>query len=175
MIIDNELEKWIRGDNFWRNKIGKNKFKSFEYNFYLSYIPKPNPRQWSGVFGEEIVRQLLLNRGCNVKKPGKINNLLLDLETDNYLYEVKTRNYTTPGTIGEKILGTPYKYSQIYKYSKKPILIVLVGFQEIEGREKFNLSQPSTEEKLFLDFILDRYKIRYIFCSELIDNKKLKF
>jgi hypothetical protein len=99
----------------------------------------------------------------------------LDLETDNYLYEVKTRNYTTPGTIGEKILGTPYKYSQIYKFSKKPILIVLVGFQEIEGREKFNLSQPSTEEKLFLDFILDIYKIRYIFCSELIDNKKLKF
>jgi hypothetical protein len=109
MIIDNELEKWIRGDNFWRDKIGKTKFKSFEYNFYLRYFPKPNPVQWSGVFGEEIVRQILLNRGCNVTKPGKINNLMLDLETDNYLYEVKTRNYTTPGTIGEKILGTPYK------------------------------------------------------------------
>ena len=52
-----------------------------------------------------MVKSLLERRENNVYFPNKINNYLPDLETDDYIYEVKTRKYTTIGSIGEKDLS----------------------------------------------------------------------
>lgn len=43
----------------------------------------------------------------------------------------------TPGTAGEKILGVPLKYGELPRLYKKPLQIILVGYQEYEAREKF--------------------------------------
>jgi hypothetical protein len=60
-----------------------------------------------------------------------------DLECDEYVYEVKGRSWSTPGTAGEKILGVPLKYGELPRLYKKPLKIVLVGYQEYEAKHKF--------------------------------------
>ncbi len=60
-----------------------------------------------------------------------------DLESDEYVYEVKGRSWCTPGTAGEKILGVPLKYGELPRLYKKPLQIILVGYQEYEAKEKF--------------------------------------
>jgi hypothetical protein len=57
-----------------------------------------------------------------------------DLECDDFVYEVKARSWTTPGTAGEKILGTPLKYGEVPRLYHKPLQIVLVAYQEYEAR-----------------------------------------
>ena len=70
--------------------------------------------------------------GKIVKRPEKKNHYLPDWETDDAIWEVKTRNWNTPGTAGEKVLGVPYKYSDIPRLYGKPLKIVLVAYQEHE-------------------------------------------
>ena len=60
-----------------------------------------------------------------------------DLECDKYVYEVKGRNWTTTGTAGEKILGVPLKYGEVPHLYKKPLQIILVGYQEYEAKKGF--------------------------------------
>ena len=60
-----------------------------------------------------------------------------DLECDEYVYEVKGRSWTTPGTAGEKILGVPLKYGEVPRLYHKPLQIILVGYQEYEAKQGF--------------------------------------
>ena len=55
------------------------------------------------------------------------------------IYEIKTRNYTSTGSIGEKALGIPYKYADIPELYKKPLKIILVGKLEYEGINKYGV------------------------------------
>ena len=88
-----------------------------------------------------------------------------------YIYEVKTRNWTTSGTAGEKVLGTMYKYSDIPIIYKKPLKIVCVAYQEYElthGTTKiFNNVSPTKKE--FLE-LANKLNINYIKFSDLITN-----
>ena len=168
MLIDYELIEWIQGIGIWKSIIGKSIYKEYEYNFSTRYLQPKSKNQWTNQFGEKLVRELLERKKNKVWIPKCINGKKLDLETPDILYEVKTRNYSTTGTIGEKIFGTAYKYCNVYKETGKKVIIVLVGYQEYEGRNKFGLCHPSKSQKQFLDFLYQSYKIKYIFCSQLL-------
>ena len=82
---------------------------------------------WTTLLGEGIVFETLKKLGENPRKPKTKNGYSPDWETDNYIYEVKTRNWTTSGTAGEKVLGVMYKYSDIPELYGKPLKIVCVA------------------------------------------------
>jgi len=87
---------------------------------------------WTTLLGESLVRDILKLKGENPKKPTKKAGYSPDWETDKFIYEVKTRNWTTSGTAGEKVFGTMYKYSDIPLLYEKPLKIICVAYQEYE-------------------------------------------
>ena len=87
---------------------------------------------WPTILGEHLVRDTLIALGENPRRPEKRCGYSPDWETDDYIYEVKTRNWTTPGTAGEKVLGVHYKYSDIPEIYGKPLRVVCVAYQEYE-------------------------------------------
>jgi hypothetical protein len=123
---------------------------------------KKNSSQWTTCLGEnltKVVFQTVLN--TKIWRPKKLQGFKPDWETDNFVIEVKSRNWTTPGTIGEKVLGTPYKYSKIPKLYGKPLLIVLVAYQEFEcSGGKLNMFETKCEIK---NEIMNLYKRHNIF------------
>lgn len=129
---------------------------------------------WSNSLGENIVYELLKLFGLKVKKRSKVlingRTYIPDLETDYAYYEVKTRNYSTPGTSGEKILGTPLKYIDIPKETGKPLFIVLVGFQEYEAIHMFNLFDNMSLDKRKIIDMYANMGIYYIGASQLWKN-----
>jgi hypothetical protein len=100
-----------------------------------------NKKQWTTLLCQNIVKEALIELGrVNVKKIGQVQGTLRnkkydpDLSCDKYIYEVKGRSWCTSGTAGEKILGVPIKYGEIPNLYKKPLKIILVGYQEYEAR-----------------------------------------
>ena len=94
---------------------------------------------------ENIFRIIMELLGYKIWRPKKIidvNNIKYkpDFEDDNFYYEIKTRNWTTTGTIGEKIFSVPYKYSSIPLQTGKKIKIILIAFQEYECSVNNSLS-----------------------------------
>jgi len=171
MNIDKHLVAWLRGERQWTSAGRTKENTQAEYTFLAKYIPPPEGTRFrTGSFGEELVRRLLVNRGYTVQKPVTVDGMKLDLETEDALWEVKTRSYTVTGTAGEKILAVPYKYCRIYSLTGKPVRIVLVGFQEYEGKHAFHLDKPICEEQKLL---LDAYNachVQFVFCSDLLDS-----
>jgi len=101
-------------------------------------------KQWTTVLCQNLVMEALIKLGRkNVRRTEPMKSSVRekkydpDLECDEYVYEVKGRSWCTPGTAGEKILGVPLKYGELPRLYKKPLQIVLVGYQEYEAREKF--------------------------------------
>jgi len=101
-------------------------------------------KQWTTALCQDLVKEALIKLGRkNVRETTLKKSSLRDkkydpdLECDEYVYEVKGRSWCTPGTAGEKILGVPLKYGELPRLYKKPLQIVLVGYQEYEAREKF--------------------------------------
>src|SRR3989338_4063967 len=101
-----------------------------------------------------------------------------DLECDDYVYEVKGRNWSTSGTAGEKILGVPLKYGELPNLYKKPLQIVLVGYQEYEARQGFafgdllDKNNQTSELKESLAFYKE-HEIEYIAFTDIL--KKIGF
>ena len=124
-------------------------------------------KMWSAELGEKLVKFLLEKNGVEVFKARKINHFKPDFECKDFVYEVKTRNYTVGGTAGEKILGVPFKYRNIPILYKKPLKIILVGYQEQEGIEKFKLFNPDERGRKMLDF-WEEMGITFHKCSELL-------
>jgi len=141
----------------------------------FGYLLEGKGVQWSNSLGENIVYELLVSAGFAVKKKSKVvingKTFIPDFETDHAFYEVKSRNYSTPGTSGEKILGTPMKYVDIPKYTGKPLIIVLVGFQEYEAKHMFMLfdDQMSIDQKTILN-IYSNIGIYYIGASTMWEH-----
>lgn len=129
--------------------------------------------QWTNQVGECIVKEILICLGETPGKPTcKIDpdtkkKLSPDFESEKGVYEVKTRNWTTSGTAGEKVLGTPYKYLVIPKLYKKPLFIVLVGYQEEEYRNLLDKDKVGPERKEFLEY-LEKKRIFYVFASKML-------
>jgi len=98
-----------------------------------------NNKQWTTKLGEQLVKDALEKNGKTVWRPKCMGNMKPDWETNDAIWEVKTRNWTTSGTAGEKILGTPYKYANVPSLYGKPLKIVCVAFQEYEAIHMFGL------------------------------------
>ena len=176
VLGDKYVKSWIRNGSYFRNlkyKYDINEAKKIE-NDFGNYILKryygynKNICNWSGILGEHLVKSLLEKSNNNVIRPKKNNNLLPDWETDNYIYEVKTRKYTSTGTLGEKILGVPYKYSDIPILYKKPLKIVLIGYQEYEAINKFDLFDPKSDNKQNINNIWKNMGIEFVKGSDLL-------
>jgi len=97
-----------------------------------SMINQKSNGNWTTLLGEGIVRDVLCKLGENPRKPVCKNGYQPDWEGDDYIYEVKTRNWTTGGTAGEKVPAVMYKYSDIPLLYGKPLRIVCVAYQEWE-------------------------------------------
>lgn len=127
--------------------------------------------QWTTKLGEGIVHDVLVLRGESPRKPISKQGYKPDWETDDYIYEVKTRNWTTNGTCGEKVLGTSYKYMDIPIIYGKPLRIVCVAYQEWELTNT-NLrvfGELTARKRAFIDYI-ESQDISYIKFSELVKD-----
>ena len=137
-----------------------------------SIINQVNNGQWTTKLCESFVYDLLKKLGNNPRRPRQIGRYRPDLETDNYIVEVKSRNWTTPGTAGEKVFGTPLKYAEIPELYDKPLMIVCVAYQEHEmthGATPIfgDKVRPKTAE--FLKFY-ELNQITFVPCSQLINQ-----
>lgn len=118
--------------------------KRIETKWGNTVLQTKNKKQWTTELCQRIAMEALILLGRkNVKKTKARKSSLRnkkyepDLECDDFVYEVKGRSWCTGGTAGEKILGVPLKYGEVPHLYKKPLQIVLVGYQEYEAREGF--------------------------------------
>lgn len=137
-------------------------------------INQENNGNWTTLLGEGIVHDILHNREENPRKPVRKGGYEPDWETDKHIIEVKTRNWTTSGTAGEKVFGTMYKYSDIPILYNKPLKIICIAYQEYEltyGNTKI-FGDISENKKKFLD-LAKSMNIEYVKFSDFIkDNYK---
>lgn len=132
-------------------------------------IGQENNNNWTTKLGEGLVHDTLVLRGENPRRPLRIDGYNPDWETDEYIYEVKTRNWTTTGTAGEKVYGTMYKYSDIPEIYGKPLRIVCVAYQEWElgnsNTRIFGVISP--QKQRFIDLAAEM-GITYMKFSDLV-------
>lgn len=129
---------------------------------------KVNPN-WTTQVGEGIVHDVLIAKGENPRKCKTKNGFKPDWETDDYIYEVKTRNWTVTGTAGEKVLGTMFKYIDVPKIYGKPLKIICVAYQEWEftnGHTKL-FGDMSDSQKEILEYYKS-FGIEYVKFSDLL-------
>lgn len=162
--------EWVLGNNVFT----QNLTKSSEDRWGKQTIGYATG-QWTTKLGESILKEILflLNKNpSRVRAPVKSVNgkrLVPDFEADDGMYENKARTYTTTGTAGEKILGTPLKYCEIPRLYKKSLYIVCMAYQEREAEHAFHLFDPKSEElKEILADLENKYQIKYIRASDLL-------
>jgi len=154
--------------------------KEIEKAWGNSVIGTVEGKQWTTVLCQDLAMEALIKLGRkNVKKTSPIKSTLRDkkydpdLECDNYVYEVKGRSWSTPGTAGEKILGVPLKYGELPRLYNKPLQIILVGYQEYEAREKFafgDLLDKDNQTKELQDSLAfyKEHEIEYIAFTDIL-------
>ena len=142
------LNPWVNSQNIYGTKGNKPKkmtlnegqtctdlyetARSEERKWGNEMINQKNNGQWTTKLGESLVFDVLKALGKNPRPCKKKQRFEPDWETDDYIIEVKTSNWTVTGTAGEKVLGTPYKYSEIPELYGKPLKIICVAYQEWE-------------------------------------------
>lgn len=154
--------------------------KELEKDWGNKIMGTQNGKQWTTMLCQDLVMEALIKLGRkNVRKTEQKKSSLRDkkydpdLECNDYVYEVKGRSWCTPGTAGEKILGVPLKYGEVPRLYKKPLQIVLVGYQEYEAREKFafgdlldkNNQTPELKESLAF---YKEHNIEYIAFTDIL-------
>ena len=131
-------------------------------------------KQWTNRVGELIVQDILRLQHVATKKCATKSGLRPDLESERFVYEVKTGTYLTPGTAGEKIMAVPYKYIDVPEIYGKPLSIVCVGRAELDARDKFGLlSGRKLRNSKKRQSILDMYRtmdIVYHGATELLSS-----
>ena len=138
MKLSDNLTRWAcgpitRGSSRRGDPSPTKKEKVFEKNWGNEQLNNKTPTvQWTTRLGEDLVKLILEKHGHIVFKPTTRDHKLPDLETDELIIEVKTRNWTTTGTAGEKVLGAPWKYADVPTIWKKPLVIICVAYQEYE-------------------------------------------
>lgn len=154
--------------------------KEIEKKWGNSVLGTIDLKQWTTVLCQNLVMEALMKLGRkNVRKTQQIKSSIRDknydpdLECDDFVYEVKGRSWCTPGTAGEKILGVPLKYGELPRLYKKPLKIILVGYQEYEAREKFafgdlldsNNQTPELKESLAF---YKEHEIEYVAFTDIL-------
>ena len=156
-------------------KYNKPQANKIEKNWGNAMIRMKDNNQWTTKLGEYIVTETLKKRGHQTWKPKVINHYRPDLETENFIYEIKTRNWTTSGTAGEKVYGVPYKYSDIPRLYSKPLRIVCVAYQEYElthGNSNVFGENISKEKKEMLEFWKNKH-IEFIPFTTILSDLNL--
>jgi hypothetical protein len=113
---------------------------------------------------------LYLLLGKKVSKPFKKEHYLPDLEVDDAVIEAKTQTYYTGGTAGEKILGCPFKYSEVPDLYSKPLKIICIGGAELICRENYgNLAgeKCSPQKKKFVHFFKEN-QIEFMGATDIL-------
>jgi hypothetical protein len=141
--------------------------------------------QWTTLLCEWGVKELLEKLWYkNIRNARKLQSSFSDKkynpdwECDNYVWEVKWRNWTTPWTAWEKILWTPLKYSEIPRLYWKPLIIVCVWYQEWEAKNWFacgnltNLEERWTEELGKMLLLFKKLNIEYVWFTDLLEKLK---
>ena len=135
-------------------------------------INQKNNGQWTTLLGEGLVFEVLKLRGETPRKVKSRNGFKPDWETDEYIYEVKTKNWWTGGTAGEKVLGTWIKYQDIPELYGKPLRIVCVANQEYElefGKTPYFGENVSNKTKQALE-LAKSWGAEYMRFSDLIQG-----
>lgn len=171
--IDEPLLEWGSGKGKWLDIGQKESDKQQEHAFICNYKPDAPERTWSGPFGETLVRSLLDRNNILILEPRELNVegtvIQPDIETDTCFIEIKTRNYTTSGTVGDKIFAAPHKYREVCEKYKKPIYVVLVGYQEVEARIKIGLFEDNAKKQH--DFWWNEYKVKFVCFSDIVNGR----
>jgi len=171
--------EWTKNPIFNNSMIVKHKTaiqlklsNTLEKKFGNNIINMKNNNQWTTKLSENLFKQFMNKRGIKIWKPKKIHNFIPDWEDKNFIYEIKCRNWTTLGTAGEKVLGVPFKYSDISsnpRLYKKPLRIICIAFQEYELLNSnhnifgYNLSP----EKIIMINMWKKMNIKFIRFSKL--------
>ncbi len=141
--------------------------------------------QWTTKLCQDLVKEGLVLLGRkNIRSTTLMRSSIRnksyspDLECDDYVYEVKGRSWSTTGTAGEKILGVPLKYGELPRLYKKPLQIILVGYQEYEAKEGFAFGDllDKNNQTIELQESLAFYKeqhIEYVAFTDIL--KKIGF
>ena len=126
-------------------------------------------------FGEQIAKELLIIMGGNPRKPKKVDNMQLDLETDDLIVEVKTKTYFTTGTASEKNGNVPFKYADLIDKFNKPLKILLIAGAESEGRDKHYIGGTTTgpRQKDMIQYWFNT-KIQFIPFTVLLETVLLR-
>ena len=145
--------------------------KEQETNWGNAIINQQKNNQWTTKLGEHLVFECLRQLEENPRRPNKKGFYRPDWETDDYIYEVKTRSWTTKGTAGEKVLGSSLKYAEVPELYNKPLRIVCVAFQEYEliyGNTPILGKYIRPNQQKILNYYKYHFNIEYIGCSDLI-------
>ncbi len=170
--IDAPLEEWINGEGKWAEMKQNPNTEIDEMKFLSTYTGDEKTN--TGNFGELLVKQILEDIGIQVEHQARVGNFKVDLLSDEAIYEVKTRTYSTSGTAGEKTTHVPFKYEEIAT-KLRPLKVILVGYQEFEAVYKFRLF--NLEKAHWLTFY-ESVNCHYIRLSSLLaklndlNNKK---
>lgn len=184
IINDIKIRKWCSMDSYWMTFDEESSLLSWLSEIWMNW-------HWSSKMTELLVMKCLLELWYNVKKAEnrvntsncktpswKLKTYQPDLECDNYVWEVKWCSWSSTWTAWEKILWTPLKYSEIPKLYNKPLIIVLVWYQEWEGRNWFacwNLIEPNIRGNENFKVILNQINksdIKYIWFTDLLKELK---
>jgi len=173
LFRNSNVVNWIFGDlSFIIENIPKSKYKEKEDEWGRNVLKTKLPdlvldKQWTNKFGEHIIEELYMLINKPINKPNKINHLQPDLESEDFIIEVKTQTYYTTGTASEKILGTPYKYADIPTLYNKPLKIVCIG-----GCEKalldFDVLNTNSENKKKILECYSQLNIEFVSFKQLI-------
>jgi hypothetical protein len=137
LLRDVKVLQWLFGDASFLKASAAARYAA-EEEWVKSVMRRRRPdlepwdtkTNWTNVFGEHVLEEILKCLHRNSKKPVKMASLSkLNFETDEDVYEVKTQTYFVQG---EKIeADAPKLYG-------KPLKIVCVGGAEKMAREQYD-------------------------------------
>lgn len=163
--------------NKWSLNLIKFKNIEDERSFCHKLLSKINSKlklnnNWSSKLGEELVKEILVVKYKQIllNNYDKSSKLKPDFITDKFIIEVKTRNFSTTGSAGEKIIFPAYKYIDLVYKLKKPLIIVLVAKQEIESVNKFDITGNKSVNKLKIINFFKSINTHFVLYSDLLNG-----
>lgn len=174
-----EVIQWLLGDLSFlpsienvNKTVDAPKYKAHEdeWGRAIMKIRRPDlklDKQWTNKFGEHICEELYTLLGKTVSKPVKKDHYQPDLEVDDAIIEAKTGTFHTCGTAGEKIFGSPVKYSDVPALYGKPLKIICMG-----GAEKYGILRGenlSAQKNKILECFRE-IGIEYVRASDIIKS-----
>jgi len=135
-----------------------------------------NNTQWMHSLGVSLLKFIFDQCDKEVLKPKEINGYKFDWETDDAVWLIRVRNWTSNSGIGsDTIAGYPFIYSDVPRLYKKNLNIVCLGYQEWElkhGHIRIFSDNTKPEQNLLHDVYL-KLGIQIIPFSCFINLSKL--